>query len=248
MQDLVRISRGDPRRLVLRRARVRRRLRAGEGARAARSTCSASLGKGGVHGLDQHLFALVDLAERAGRAAGRDPRACSTGATRCRKSASSTCADARPGRRAARSSRPSAGRYYGMDRDRRWPRTELAYRAMVDGAGPHGRRSARGDPAAAYDAGTTDEFILPSTVVDADGRAARADARRRRGGLLELPLRPHAADRARARRPGVRRVRRVATPEVARRDDDGVRPDARRDRRARGVPAAVAWRASSPRC
>jgi 2,3-bisphosphoglycerate-independent phosphoglycerate mutase len=60
------------------------------------------------------------------------------------------------------------GRYYAMDRDNRWDRTERAFRAMVRG---EGRESA--DPAAAvsrsYEAGITDEFIEP-VVIHRDGR------------------------------------------------------------------------------
>jgi len=59
------------------------------------------------------------------------------------------------------------GRYYGMDRDRRWDRTELAYRAIV-----HKQGKAADDPIAAikasYDEGVTDEFILP-VVMTPDG-------------------------------------------------------------------------------
>jgi len=59
-----------------------------------------------------------------------------------------------------------AGRYYAMDRDQRWERTELALGAIVDGAGAHDA-----DPLhavqASYDAGVTDEFIVPTVI---DGR------------------------------------------------------------------------------
>ena len=59
-----------------------------------------------------------------------------------------------------------AGRYYAMDRDKRWDRTELALDAIVEGKGVHAD-----DPIAAvqssYDAGVTDEFILPTVI---DGR------------------------------------------------------------------------------
>jgi 2,3-bisphosphoglycerate-independent phosphoglycerate mutase len=55
------------------------------------------------------------------------------------------------------------GRYYGMDRDRRWERTDKAYRAIVYGDGKKYR-----DPVAAiqasYIAKVTDEFILPVVV------------------------------------------------------------------------------------
>src|SRR6202030_189056 len=56
------------------------------------------------------------------------------------------------------------GRYYAMDRDNRWERVELAYRALV-----HGEAETRtDDPIAAlqrsYEAGVTDEFIKPIVV------------------------------------------------------------------------------------
>jgi 2,3-bisphosphoglycerate-independent phosphoglycerate mutase len=57
-----------------------------------------------------------------------------------------------------------AGRYYAMDRDKRWERTQLALDAIVQGTGPHDA-----DPVhavqASYDDGITDEFI-PPTVID----------------------------------------------------------------------------------
>lgn len=56
------------------------------------------------------------------------------------------------------------GRYYGMDRDRRWDRTNKAYRAIV-----YGKCDYFDDPLtaihAAYANGITDEFIKPSVVV-----------------------------------------------------------------------------------
>ncbi len=59
-----------------------------------------------------------------------------------------------------------AGRYYAMDRDKRWDRTQLALDAIVAGTGEHDD-----DPLhavqASYDAGVTDEFIVPVVI---DGR------------------------------------------------------------------------------
>src|SRR5690606_38214234 len=60
------------------------------------------------------------------------------------------------------------GRYWAMDRDRRWERTERAYRALV-----HGDGVAIRDPVAAleeaYAKDETDEFVVPRVVVDVDG-------------------------------------------------------------------------------
>ncbi|MBU6339922.1 MAG: 2,3-bisphosphoglycerate-independent phosphoglycerate mutase [Bacteroidetes bacterium] len=52
------------------------------------------------------------------------------------------------------------GRYYAMDRDKRWERVKIAYDLLVNGTGTHSDAL----PAAiqaSYDAGVTDEFILP---------------------------------------------------------------------------------------
>ena len=78
------------------------------------------------------------------------------------------------------------GRYWAMDRDRRWDRTERAYRAIVDAEGERAD-----DPqaavAAARDRGETDEFIAPTVVGDYDG-FGRGDA------VIHFNFRP---DRAR---------------------------------------------------
>jgi 2,3-bisphosphoglycerate-independent phosphoglycerate mutase len=60
-----------------------------------------------------------------------------------------------------------SGRYYAMDRDQNWERTEKAYRAMVDGQGATAG-SSREAIEASYAAGTTDEFVEP-VVIDPEG-------------------------------------------------------------------------------
>jgi 2,3-bisphosphoglycerate-independent phosphoglycerate mutase len=61
-----------------------------------------------------------------------------------------------------------SGRYYSMDRDKRWERVEKAYRAMVYGEGPTYR-----DPMEviedSYANGIYDEFVIPSVIVREDG-------------------------------------------------------------------------------
>ena len=131
------------------------------------------IGAGGVHAIDTHLFALLELAkrERVDRVAihafldGRDtlPKSAFGYMQQLldyvRKIDSPT--------RVASVS----GRYYAMDRDRRWDRTQLAYRAVVLGNGPH-----ETDPLEAiqksYDAGKTDEFMLPVVIVENGGPVA----------------------------------------------------------------------------
>ncbi|MEM1114998.1 MAG: 2,3-bisphosphoglycerate-independent phosphoglycerate mutase [Bacteroidota bacterium] len=68
------------------------------------------------------------------------------------------------------------GRYWAMDRDKRWERTEKAYRLLTEAAG-----QAYADPAAFLDAsyagGTTDEFVEPGRLGDGRGtRVERGDA------------------------------------------------------------------------
>ncbi|UVI30591.1 2,3-bisphosphoglycerate-independent phosphoglycerate mutase [Paenibacillus spongiae] len=61
------------------------------------------------------------------------------------------------------------GRYYAMDRDKRWERTEKSYRAMVYGEGPQ-----YADPIQAvvdsYEKSVYDEFVMPTVILGADGK------------------------------------------------------------------------------
>jgi len=125
------------------------------------------IGNGGVHAIDKHLFALIDLCAEHGvpRIAihalldGRDtmPR---SGLGYMRQLLEYA------GKRAVIGS--LGGRYFGMDRDKRWDRTEKWYRVSVLGVGPEGT-----DPvdviSAAYDRNETDEFVTP-TVIVRDGK------------------------------------------------------------------------------
>ena len=128
------------------------------------------IGSGGVHALDQHLFALIDLAERE-----RVPRVVVHALLDGRDTMPTSGLGymesllAYAGGRARIAS--LGGRYFGMDRDRRWDRTELWYRSAVQGVGPMVT-----DPIAtirsAYERGETDEFIRPVVVGDPSGPIA----------------------------------------------------------------------------
>ncbi len=125
------------------------------------------LGPGGVHALDRHLLACVELGVRHrvqaiaihGFLDGRDS-APKLGAEVVRTLLMDM-------RRIAGNKVDVAsltGRYYGMDRDRRWDRTKLAYDAMVHGLGipvEHPVLAVQ----AAYQRGETDEFIRPRVHV-----------------------------------------------------------------------------------
>ena len=79
-----------------------------------------------------------------------------------------------------------SGRYYAMDRDKRWERVEKAYAALVDGTG-EAAAEAVGAIEDSYQTGVTDEFMLPTSI---GGYPGMADG----DGLLMANFR---ADRAR---------------------------------------------------
>ncbi|HJU82723.1 MAG TPA: 2,3-bisphosphoglycerate-independent phosphoglycerate mutase, partial [Holophagaceae bacterium] len=58
------------------------------------------------------------------------------------------------------------GRYTAMDRDKRWERTERAWKLLVDGQGEFQVRDAAEGIRAAYDRGETDEFVSPTRLAD----------------------------------------------------------------------------------
>jgi 2,3-bisphosphoglycerate-independent phosphoglycerate mutase len=62
-----------------------------------------------------------------------------------------------------------SGRYFAMDRDKRWERVKLAYDALVKGKGGHGNSAAE-IIEKSYAEGITDEFIKPSVVLDSSGK------------------------------------------------------------------------------
>jgi 2,3-bisphosphoglycerate-independent phosphoglycerate mutase len=121
------------------------------------------VGPGGVHANDRHLVAVADLARREGvqdvavhaLLDGRDTPPRSAGPFLADLQA--RLAVAHPDARIA----TLGGRYYGMDRDRRWERVEAFYRAMVRGHGPV-ESDALAALAAGYERGENDEFVQPT--------------------------------------------------------------------------------------
>lgn len=136
------------------------------------------LGAGGVHAIDSHLFALIDLAmrEKVPRVAihafmdGRDtmPRS-GLGYMQHLLDYVNQKGAVQGTRETTVEVASVSGRYYAMDRDKRWPRTELAYRAVVEGTGPSATSPTEAIKAS-YDANVTDEFIVPVVMVS-DGQA-----------------------------------------------------------------------------
>lgn len=117
---------------------------------------------GGVHSHIDHLLALIELCRRYGVRPlvhmitdGRDTAP--TAALHYLEPLEAALAAA--GGRIA----TIMGRYYSMDRDHRWERTERAWRALVLGKGTH-EQDARAAIQSAYARGETDEFIKPIIV------------------------------------------------------------------------------------
>ena len=79
--------------------------------------------------------------------------------------------DAMPGARVG----SVVGRYWAMDRDRRWDRTQRAYDLLVHGEAPYRADSGAEAVRDAYDRGETDEFIEP-TLVDGEARIRPGDS------------------------------------------------------------------------
>jgi len=145
------------------------------------------LSPGGVHSHQDHMVALVKAVAAAGVPVvvhafmdGRDtPPSSGKGYLERFLKDVAGISEARVG--------VVVGRYYAMDRDKRWDRVGLAYNAMVDGVGVTAADDALTGIQAAYDAGETDEFIKPVVV---NGYAGMADG----DGVLMANFR---ADRAR---------------------------------------------------
>ena len=90
-----------------------------------------------------------------------------------------------------------SGRYYAMDRDKKWDREKKAFDAMVFGDAEGGRYTdAVQGVKDSYNRGVTDEFIIPFVLTDDRGEPLAHDSRRRRLHQLQLPRRPRAADHA----------------------------------------------------
>ena len=101
------------------------------------------------------------------------------------------------------------GRYWAMDRDRRWDRVQRAYELLVHGRALHSAASGEEAVAAAYERGETDEFVEPTLVVGDDARIRPGDS------VIAFNFRP---DRMREL------TRALAEPGFAEFDRDGGEP------------------------
>ena len=124
---------------------------------------------GGVHSHERHLHALIEMAARRRIARvfvhaitdGRDTSP--TGGVRYVSRLQDVMERWATGRVAT-----VVGRYYAMDRDKRWERTHLAYDAIVNGKAERRTQSATRSIEQSYSEQVTDEFIKPVVVTGAD--------------------------------------------------------------------------------
>lgn len=134
------------------------------------------LSPGGVHSHEDHIIEMVSLAVERGASRvfvhafldGRDmpPRSARASLQRLAEH----CVAVGNARIAS-----ICGRYYAMDRDRRWERVQRAYELLADGKGEHQAADAVAGLDAAYARDESDEFVTPTTVGEpvaiADGDA-----------------------------------------------------------------------------
>lgn len=125
---------------------------------------------GGVHSYMTHIYSLIKLAHKKGLKKvyihafldGRDvpPKA----ALKDIKELDAFCKENGSAKIATVS-----GRYYAMDRDKRWDRTKLAYDALTMGIAPYKAYDAETAVSESYERGETDEFVKPTVITDSTG-------------------------------------------------------------------------------
>lgn len=132
------------------------------------------LSPGGVHSHEDHLIAMIELAAREGASAiylhafldGRDtpPRS----AEASLKLVEQKFAELGKGQIAS-----VIGRYFAMDRDKRWDRVQQAYDLIVDGKADYQYNDAISALHAAYQRDENDEFVKASVVLSPAGTPVR---------------------------------------------------------------------------
>jgi 2,3-bisphosphoglycerate-independent phosphoglycerate mutase len=127
---------------------------------------------GGVHSYQSHLHALIEAA--ADRGVEAVTHAFTDGRDTAPESGAGYLADleAVVDEHGTGGVATVCGRYYAMDRDGNWDRTERAYDAIVERTAPHEASSAVAAVEASYERGDTDEFVEPTLV---EGAPALSD-------------------------------------------------------------------------
>ena len=132
--------------------------------RGSRLHLMGLIGPGGIHAVDGHIEAAVELARGEGLAG---DRVLLHAFTDGRDTPPRSSAELLPALLARLDGRATvatvSGRYYAMDRDQRWERTALAWEAIVHASG-RGAATSEEAVAAAYADGEGDEFIRPTVI------------------------------------------------------------------------------------
>jgi 2,3-bisphosphoglycerate-independent phosphoglycerate mutase len=134
------------------------------------------LSPGGVHSHERQIAAMVEMA-----AGGGAPKVCVQAFLDGRDTPPRSAAASLAYMEAICAKHPAArvasicGRYYAMDRDKRWDRTAAAYEMLVDGEAAYTAKTPREGLDAAYARGESDEFVKPTAIVDGKGRPARME-------------------------------------------------------------------------
>ena len=133
---------------------------------------------GKVHSSLDHVDALIDVARAAGVPLAID--AFLDGRDTPPRSAGNVSRAARAASRARTTGTGAiatiSGRYYAMDRDKRWERTRKAYDALANGDAAYRSPTAQDALAAAYARGENDEFVVPTIVGEPRARCSDGDA------------------------------------------------------------------------
>jgi len=150
-------------------------LEAMQAAKSSKLHLIGLLSDGGVHSHITHLFALLEMAKAMGLKEvyvhaildGRDvpPKSALTYFGQLEEESQ---------RLSLGKVATVSGRYYAMDRDKRWDRVEKAYRCLTEGLGFHAG-SAEQSVLDSYARGESDEFLKP-TVVDSTGLVSDGDS------------------------------------------------------------------------
>ncbi|MDD5330584.1 MAG: 2,3-bisphosphoglycerate-independent phosphoglycerate mutase [Sulfuricella sp.] len=134
------------------------------------------LSDGGVHSHEQHIYAMLELAARAGVEKiylhafldGRDTPPKS--ALAYLRQLEAKCGELKAGRIAS-----IVGRYYAMDRDKRWNRVKPAYDLLSQGKAAFQAETAEAALLAAYARDESDEFVQASAIVPPGAQPVRME-------------------------------------------------------------------------
>ncbi len=158
------------------------------------------LSPGGVHSHERHIHAALDLAVQKGAKRiflhpfldGRDTPPRSAAPSLKALHAHCQALEQEAGKGAKIRIASLSGRYYAMDRDCRWERTQKAYRLLRHGKADHCAADADAALRAAYERGESDEFVAPTLILG--GGEEAPGAIRDKDAVLFMNFR---ADRAR---------------------------------------------------